>query len=91
MCRRGGKKGAADQALGRSRGGFGTKVHASISPLGHPVELVRTGGQAADVKPADIPAGKSRGPEKFFDGHVFDPAHPETYLAGLAIKKLSAA
>ena len=37
-----------------------------------------------------VPAGTSRGPEKFFDGHVFDPEAPEKYLAGLAIKKLAA-
>ena len=54
-------------------------------------DIWRTAAKLADVKPADIPAGKSRGPEKFFDGHVFDPAQPATYLAGLAIKKLSAA
>jgi nitrate/nitrite transport system substrate-binding protein len=35
------------------------------------------------------PATDSRGPEKFFDGKVFDPSNPEAYLASLAIKKLS--
>jgi transposase len=39
--------------LGRSRGGFGTKVHASVGPLGHPVELKLTAAQAADVKQAE--------------------------------------
>ncbi len=35
------------------------------------------------------PASDSRGPEKFFDGKVFDPSNPDAYLASLAIKKLA--
>ena len=34
--------------MGRSRGGFGTKVHGVVSPLGHPVVLKATGAEAAD-------------------------------------------
>src|SRR5262245_16362090 len=41
--------GQAEQALGRSRGGFGTKVHGAVSGLGLPVKLHLTPGQAADV------------------------------------------
>ncbi len=37
-----------------------------------------------------VPTMTSRGPEQFFDGHVFDPEAPEKYLANLAIKKLAA-
>ena len=47
------KKGGVDQALGRSRGGFGTKLHLAVDGLGNPVEFVLTGGQAADVTQAD--------------------------------------
>jgi nitrate/nitrite transport system substrate-binding protein len=36
-----------------------------------------------------IPATDSRGPEKFFDGKVFDPANPGAYLASVAIKKIA--
>jgi nitrate/nitrite transport system substrate-binding protein len=35
------------------------------------------------------PSSDSRGPEKFFDGKVFDPAKPDAWLAAQAIKKLS--
>jgi hypothetical protein len=35
--------------LGRSRGGFGTKVHIAVDALGDPVRLILTGGQVADV------------------------------------------
>ena len=34
--------------MGRSRGGFGTKIHGVVSPLGHPVALAVTGAEAAD-------------------------------------------
>jgi putative transposase len=47
--RRRGKKGGADQALGRSRGGFGTKLHIAVDGLGNPVEFILTGGQEADI------------------------------------------
>ncbi|WP_390635869.1 IS5 family transposase [Limnoglobus roseus] len=42
-----GKK-AGDQAVGRSPGGFGTKVHAAVTGRGHPVALLLTPGQAGD-------------------------------------------
>ena len=35
--------------MGRSRGGFGTKIHVAVAGLGNPVRFVLTGGQAADV------------------------------------------
>ena len=35
--------------MGRSRGGFGTKVHVAVDALGNPTRLILTGGQAADV------------------------------------------
>ena len=36
---------------------------------------------------ANAPAGDSRGTEKFFDGKIFDPADPMTYLKSLSIKR----
>ena len=47
-----GTGGQDEQALGRSRGGFGTKIHAAVNGLGLPVKLVLTPGQAADVTQA---------------------------------------
>ena len=38
--------------MGRSQGGFGTKVHAALNGLGLPVRLILTPGQAADVTQA---------------------------------------
>lgn len=38
----------------------------------------------------DLPASTSRGIETFFDGKIFDPANPQAYLKGLAIKRTMA-
>jgi transposase len=35
--------------LGRSRGGFSTKIHIVVDALGNPVRFLLTPGQAADV------------------------------------------
>jgi len=47
-----GAGGQDEQALGRSRGGFGTKIHGAVSGLGLPVELILTPGQASDMSQA---------------------------------------
>jgi putative transposase len=39
--------------LGRSRGGFSTKIHIAVDALGNPVEFRLTGGQEADVTQAE--------------------------------------
>ena len=46
-CRRR-KRGQKNQALGRSRGGFGTKIHLLSDALGNPIRLILTGGEQAD-------------------------------------------
>ncbi len=44
------KHGGQDtQALGRSRGGFSTKIHIAVDALGNPLRLILTAGQASDV------------------------------------------
>jgi transposase len=48
-----GSGGQAEQALGRIRGGFGTKIHASCDGLGHPVELILTAAQESDIAQAE--------------------------------------
>jgi len=47
-----------DQALGRSRGGFGTKVHVAVDALGNPVALHLSPGQDADVTHAKTLLGE---------------------------------
>lgn len=41
--------GQAAQALGRSRGGFSTKIHVTVDGLGNPLRLRLTAGQASDI------------------------------------------
>lgn len=46
--------GQAEQALGKSVGGFSTKIHATVDALGNPLRLLLTGGQRGDA-PQAIP------------------------------------
>src|SRR3954467_8379503 len=48
-----GKRGQTGEALGRSKGGFSTKIHIAVDGLGNPVEFLLTAGQAADVTQAE--------------------------------------
>jgi transposase len=45
--------GQASQALGRSRGGFSTKIHANVDALGNPLRFLLTGGQRHDITQAN--------------------------------------
>ena len=48
----GAKKGAEDQAIGRSRGGLSTKIHMAVRGLGCPVRFTLTAGQRGDAPQA---------------------------------------
>ncbi|MER8911894.1 IS5 family transposase [Mesorhizobium sp. M0854] len=48
-----GKKGDADQCLGRSRGGLTTKIHVVVDACGLPIRLGLTAGQAHDGQIVD--------------------------------------
>ena len=55
MCAAGALKskgGQAAQALGRSRGGFSTKIHIRVDALGLPLAFIVTAGQRHDVTQA---------------------------------------
>lgn len=41
------------EALGRSRGGFSTKIHALTDALGNPLKFILTAGQRNDITQAD--------------------------------------
>jgi transposase len=51
---------AEKEALGRSKGGFGCKVHALCDALGMPIKFILTGGQEAECKQNTL-AGKREG------------------------------
>lgn len=42
------KKDQEEQAIGKSRGGLTTKIHACVDALGHPIRLLLTPGQASE-------------------------------------------
>ncbi|MGC2833935.1 MAG: IS5 family transposase [Methylocella sp.] len=48
-----GAKKNGEQAIGRSRGGLTTKIHALVDALGNPVALMLTPGQAHDLAGAE--------------------------------------
>jgi transposase len=66
-----------DEALGRSKGGFTTKIHAVTDALGNPLSFILTGGQASDIGQADAllqltPAGaKALLADKGYDSDAF--------------------
>jgi transposase len=68
---------AGDEALGRSRGGFGTKVHAITDALGNPLDFILTGGQESDIGQAEAlleltPEGaEAPGADKGYDSDKF--------------------
>jgi transposase len=47
------KRGAKNQAIGLSRGGQTTKIHALSDTLGRPIALEVTAGNVSDIKMAD--------------------------------------
>ncbi len=48
-CAAGARRSAGEQALGRSRGGFSTKLHLRADAHGRPVALHLTGGERHDL------------------------------------------
>jgi transposase len=52
-CASGYKKGQqAEQGLGRSKGGFTSKIHAKVDALGNPLQFINTPGQTSDITQA---------------------------------------
>jgi transposase len=63
VCGRGVKKngGQDAQALGRSRGGFSTKIHVKVDALGNPLHFILTGGERHDITQAEALLGDDVG------------------------------
>lgn len=67
------KSNAEAEVLGRSRGGFGTKIHTITDALGNPLDFVLTGGQASDIGQADTLLGLTpEGAEAFIGDKGYD-------------------
>ena len=59
------------QAIGRSRGGLTTKIHALVDALGNPVELMLTPGQDHDLTCAE-PLIENADPEALIGDKAYD-------------------
>jgi transposase len=86
---RGTKKSSADaEALGRSRGGFSTKLHVAADALGNPIRFVLTPGQRSDVTQAEVLLAADR-PEAVIADRGYDAdwliAHVEVLGAKVVI------
>ena len=78
--------GQAEQALGRSRGGFSTKIHVTVDGLGYPLRLYLTAGQRHDIiKASDlivdldfdfVIGDRSYGAKEFLDEIIASGAEP---------------
>jgi transposase len=74
-CASGGKHGELLQAIGRSRGGRTTKIHALTDRFCCPIAFLLTGGQVADCTAADVlldnmPATRIVHGDKGYDGNA---------------------
>jgi transposase len=47
------QKGRFTQAIGRSKGGLTTKIHAVVDTLGNPIRIKLTAGNVHDINPAN--------------------------------------
>ena len=72
-CAFGGKRGRLDQAIGRSRGGWSTKIHALTDVIARPFALMLTPGNISDVSAAPALLEKTRGMRYLPGDKGYDP------------------
>ncbi|WP_197059690.1 transposase, partial [Thermopetrobacter sp. TC1] len=78
-CRR--KRGAQDQAIGRSRGGLSCKIHVLVDGFGNPLLFILTAGQVADIAQAiDLLKGLSL--SKVLADKAYDSNELRAFIAG---------
>ncbi|HAF43349.1 MAG TPA: IS5 family transposase [Sphingobium sp.] len=68
----GAKGGPRANAIGISRGGRTTKIHALVDVLGRPLRLVLTPGNTSDVKGADMLIGETIGMKRVIADRGYD-------------------
>jgi transposase len=73
-----------DQDLGRSKGGFGTKIHAAFDALGNPVAFHLSPGQDADITHAETVIGDLT-PEALLGDKAYDSDPLANKLKGRGI------
>ena len=75
------KKGEHKQAIGRSRGGRNTKIHAITDAKGRLLSILLTGGQAHDCPPAKRLIRRTRPAKKLLGDRAYDSADLRCWLS----------
>jgi transposase len=74
------KKGEQNQAIGRSRGGRNTKIHAIADAKGRLLSILLTGGQAHDCPPAQRLIRRNKAARKLLGDRAYDSAELRQWL-----------
>jgi transposase len=75
------KKGEQNQAIGRSRGGRNTKIHAVADAKGRLLFILLTGGEAHDCPPAQRLIRRSKIAKKLLGDKAYDSAELRQWLS----------
>jgi len=70
----GGKRGEQKQAVGRSRGGRNTKIHALADAKGRLIAILLTGGEAHDCPVAERLIRRVKPPKRMLGDKAYDSA-----------------
>src|SRR5665213_1379774 len=76
----GSKKGEHKQAIGRSRGGRNTKIHAVADAKGRLLSILLTGGQAHDCPPAQRLIRRTKPAKKLLGDKAYDSEELRQWL-----------
>src|SRR6266851_1304308 len=74
------EKGEQKQAIGRSRGGRNTKIHAIADAKGRLLSILLTGGQAHDCPPAQRLIRRTKAASKLLGDKAYDSAPLRRWL-----------
>src|SRR5271155_4868345 len=74
------KKGERSQAIGRSRGGRNTKIHAIADAKGRLLSILLSGGEAHDCPPAKRPTRRTKPARKLLGDRAYDSAPLRQWL-----------
>ena len=74
------KKGEQTQAIGRSRGGRNTKIHAIADAKGRLLSILLTGGQAHDCPPAQRLIRRTKRARKLLGDKAYDSEELRLWL-----------
>jgi transposase len=80
------KKGELKQAIGRSRGGRNTKIHAIADAKGRLLSILLTGGQAHDCPPAQRLIRRSKIAKKLLGDKAYDSEELRLWLKARGTK-----